>query len=73
MPEYSYPDYNLSGTVLRDWLRNKFNDGTIQVQVRFHPWHKPRVAEIDNRFQSKNAQYVFTLPDGQELTEVCFT
>ncbi|KAH7191745.1 uncharacterized protein B0J16DRAFT_360676 [Fusarium flagelliforme] len=50
MTECSYPDYKLSGIALQNWLRNKFNDGTIVVQ-------------------SKNAQFVFNLPNGKELTE----
>ncbi|RBR10784.1 uncharacterized protein FIESC28_09315 [Fusarium coffeatum] len=54
MTECSYPDYLLKGTVLQNWLRNKYNDGTILVE-------------------SKNGQYVFTLPNGAELTAVRFT
>ncbi|VTT72322.1 unnamed protein product [Fusarium fujikuroi] len=64
MPEASFPDYRLSGRVLQAWLRRRFKDDTIIVEKR---------AKRCLKRQSKDAEYVFTLPDGKELTDVRFT
>ncbi|KAF5686285.1 serine threonine kinase [Fusarium circinatum] len=55
MTEASFPDYLLSGRVLQTWLRRKFKDDSIIVECL--------------ECQSKDGEYVFTLPDGKELSE----
>ncbi|CEF74703.1 hypothetical protein FGSG_02414 [Fusarium graminearum PH-1] len=59
MHEVEYTDYKLFPAAFEAWLRAKFDDPTITVEV------------VNLQAQCKNGHFVFNLPDDKYLTEHC--
>ncbi|EYB31753.1 hypothetical protein FG05_35131 [Fusarium graminearum] len=57
MHEVEYTDYKLFPAAFEAWLRAKFDDPTITVEV------------VNLQAQCKNGHFVFNLPDDKYLTE----